>query len=216
MIPPFNDSGFLPPYTGENSTIDTLVSPYRTTMLNFATRFATSPERRAILRGLLAYRAALGAVGIADGYQWLNGSFCSDIERLETRPPGDIDVVTYACRPAHAKGSDEFKRFVAANLDVFHPIRTKDLFKVDAYFTDLDIRPHRLVDRASYWHGVFGHQRVTSLWKGMVRVDLQCDDAAALQHLDGLDAEHVVNQVRDADQATALTEGQNTERATDA
>lgn len=188
MIPPFNDSGFLPPYTGANSTVGTLASPYKATILEFVTQFATSPERRVILRGLLGYRAGLRAIGIVDGYQWLDGSFCSDIERLETRAPRDIDVVTYACRPVDVKSPEELKRLANANLRLFVTQLTKATYHVDAYFIDMEMKPHRLVERASYWHGVFGHQRVTSLWKGMVRIELSCDDAAAKQHLDNLDA----------------------------
>ena len=216
MIPPFNDSGFLPPYTGENSTIATLASPYRATMLELVTQFATSPERRVILRGLLGYRAGLRAIGIADGYQWLDGSFCSDIERLETRAPRDIDVVTYACRPAHAKSSAELGLLANANLPLFVTQLTKATYHVDAYFIDLEMKPHRLVERASYWHGVFGHQRVTSLWKGMVRVELSCDDAAALRHLDSLDAAPQNAQIEGADSTTELTEALTAEGATNA
>lgn len=206
MIPPFNDSGYLPPFTGENSTISTQASPYKATMLELVTQFATSPERQVILRGLLDYRAALRAIGIVDGYQWLDGSFCSDIERLETRAPRDIDVVTYACRPAHAKSSDELRRLANANLPLFITQLTKATYHVDAYFIDMEMKPHQLVERASYWHGVFGHQRVTSLWKGMVRVELSCDDAAALQHLNDFAAAPQNPQTEGAGSTSDLNE----------
>lgn len=188
MIPSFNASGVLPPYTGRDSTDITFVSPYKATMLEVASHFATSVERRAILRGLLAYRAALQAVGIDDGYQWLNGSFCSDIERLETRSPDDIDVVTYARIPSYVVGKEDLKIFIGNNLSLLDPMLTKAEYRVDAYFINLDMKPHLLIERAPYWHGVFGHQRVTFLWKGMVRVELSCNDQAAMQHLSDLDA----------------------------
>jgi hypothetical protein len=62
-------------------------------------RFAASRERLDILRGLLEYRAALGAIGIVQGFQWLDGSFVEDVEVTKGRPPSDIDVVTLAYRP---------------------------------------------------------------------------------------------------------------------
>lgn len=146
----------------------------------------------------------------------MDGSFCSDIERLETRPPGDIDVVTYACRPLHAADNAAFRQLFVSNLNIFDPRQAKANFSVDAYFTDMNMKPHQLVERASYWHGVFGHQRVTSLWKGMVRVELSCDDAAALQHLDDLDAAPQDAEAQGAETTIELTEALTAEGATNA
>jgi hypothetical protein len=44
---------------------------------------------------------------------------------------------------------------------------------------DLDKKPFLIVDDTRYWFGLFSHQRVTSLWKGMLSVSLQSDDDAA-------------------------------------
>jgi hypothetical protein len=59
-------------------------------------RYGVTAERAAILTGLLDYRAALRNVGIMDGFQWLDGSFVEDVEAIRSRPPSDIDVVTFA------------------------------------------------------------------------------------------------------------------------
>ena len=63
-----------------------------------------------------------------------------------------------------------------ANIDLFDPMKTKATFGCDAYFVSLDIPPHLLVADTMYWHGLFSHQRVTSLWKGLIQVSLASDD----------------------------------------
>jgi hypothetical protein len=63
--------------------------------MDLVTRFATTPERQAIIAGLLAYRHALHATGLVRGFQWLDGSFAEHVEVIEQRPPNDIDVVTF-------------------------------------------------------------------------------------------------------------------------
>lgn len=172
---------------GTNSTDSNLVSPYKATIFDFVKQFATSTERRTILRGFLHYRKALQDLGFVAGYQWLDGSFCSDIEAIESRPPKDIDVVTYVMRPTNAKTAAELKKLMFANIDLFLPHKTQDNYKVDGYLVDMNIDPFLIVEKASYWHGVFGHQRTTSLWKGMVRIELGCRDLDAIKHLDVLD-----------------------------
>jgi hypothetical protein len=200
VIPAFNSSGVLPPFLGPKSTDATMVSPYKATILDFTTRFANTSARRTILRGLLNHRDALRGIGFVDGYQWFDGSFCTDVENTEKRDPNDVDVVTYAYRPAHSISDIDFKNLRDANLHLLSTRITKPQFKVDFYLVDLNLKPHIIVERASYWHGVFGHKRVTSLWKGMVRINLVCNDQDARQHLDDLDA-----QERAAQAASAAT-----------
>jgi hypothetical protein len=67
-------------------------------MSDVVLRFGNSPERIAILDGLLSYRLALTTAGMVDGFQWLDGSFTEDVETLQRRSPNDIDVVTIASR----------------------------------------------------------------------------------------------------------------------
>jgi len=94
-IPPLGASGVLPPYVGSSPTIPTAMSPYATSLVEIVQRFSGSPGRVTLLQGYLNYRRALSAVGLADGFQWLSGSFFEDIENLERRDPHDIDVVTF-------------------------------------------------------------------------------------------------------------------------
>jgi hypothetical protein len=64
-------------------------------LISFVDRFSSSPERIAILHSLLQFREELYKSGITSGFQWLDGSFMENIETLESRPPNDMDVVTF-------------------------------------------------------------------------------------------------------------------------
>ena len=184
MIPPFNPSGVLPPYVGKDATVRALVSSYDVTASELVGRFATSPERVAVLTGLLTYRAQLHAIGIVRGYQWLDGSFVEDVETLEGRPPGDVDVVTFASRPMGATDALAWAAFFQAHINCFNPKFLKANLKCEAYYVDLDRRPDLIVSDTQYWCGLFSHRR-TGLWKGMLRLPLASDDMLAGSQLTG-------------------------------
>lgn len=158
------------------------MSPYAVAMTDVVDRFATSIERVAILRGLISYRQAARALNLADGYMWLDGSFVEDVESVRGRPPKDIDIVTFMSVP----GSDAAEKmaFMHAHADIFFAEEAKKKYMCDAYVIDLTAKPLALVDNTRYWFGLFSHQRVTSLWKGMLRVPMQTDDVAAERLLD--------------------------------
>lgn len=137
--------------------------------------FAGTAHRQGLLRGLLAYREALRAAGITSGFQIIDGSFTEDSERTKGRPPNDIDLVTFAHLPV--QGAD-VSLFMAANPALFNPIQTKALYSCDAYFVDYGKPAHLLVTDTAYWFGLFSHQRVTALWKGLISVPLISDDTA--------------------------------------
>lgn len=183
MIPPFNLSGVLPPYVGASPAVRAGLSPYDTSMKELAEALGTTADRAAILRGLIAMRARLQALGISNGYQWCAGSFCEDIEKLEGRSPGDIDVVTFFVRPAHTTDQAAWSAFVAANSAVFDPNQTKATYLCDAYFVDANTPLPKVITQVTYWHGLFGHRRSSHMWKGMLRLPLVSDDADALNHL---------------------------------
>lgn len=182
MIPAFNASMVLPPYTGDDPGVRASMSPYGATMHEFAVRFATSPKRAGILQGLLNYREALRNIGLNGGFQWLDGSFVEDVEQIRGRPPQDIDVVTFAYSPPVAD-NNAYKQWFMANIALFDRNQTKPAYDCDAFYIELRKRPDLLVDDARYWFGLFAHQRDTALWKGMVQVPLQSDDAAAQAHV---------------------------------
>jgi len=175
-IPAFNATGVLPAFLGDPTQPQR--SPYSASLVEVVRALGTSPARRAILRGLLAYRAELRRVGVKDGFQWLDGSF---VERLG-REPNDIDVVTFAAKlPTMAS-------LAAADRDLFIPTKVRSSFKCDAYLVSL--ASQKLVEVTTYWYGLFSHRRTTLEWKGLVRVALDdaTDDASALRELNGLDA----------------------------
>lgn len=186
MIPAFNDGGVLPPFGGSDATgeQDQPRSPYLATMLALVERFATSRERAAILRGLLGLRASLRDAGLIEGLQWIDGSFVEDCETVKGRPPGDVDVVNLLRRPAELADDVAWNAFLHANLHLIDPFKAKAAFNCDAYFFDLDADPVTVVQQATYWFGLFSHQRNTFRWKGMVQLDLMDDDAAAAAALD--------------------------------
>lgn len=174
MIPNFNISNVLPPFVGQDPTLPALCSPYESSMSDFVQRFGISAERIMILKGLLAYRAQLKAVGITSGFQVLDGSFVEDCEKIRNRPPSDIDLVTFSYLPV---AGINISQFVQTNIELFDQNLAKIKYKCDAYFVDLGKDSRLIVEDSFYWYGLFSHQRDTNLWKGMVRIPLMSDDA---------------------------------------
>ena len=182
MLPRFNASMVLPPYTGDEPTQSATMSPYKAEFLEFAQQFATSQKRVSLLQGLLKYREALRNIGLTEGFQWFDGSFVEDVEQSRGRPPADIDVVTFAYGP-----QSNYQDWFHKNQALFDRNQTKQLYHCDAFFVDMrKLRPDHLVDRTRYWFGLFSHQRATALWKGMVQVNLVSDDTQAMTILGNL------------------------------
>ena len=177
MIPPFSISGALPPFVGPNPADRAGSSPYVVMMSEIVRRFGVTAERVHLLTGLLNYREELRRLGVTDGEQWINGSFVEDIETTRGRPPADVDVITLAVRPVSDPMA--WSQLVQSNRNLFDPQVTKARFNCDAYFVDLSRRPNLIVADATYFFGLFSHQRVTSLWKGMLAVLLASDDQDA-------------------------------------
>jgi len=177
MIPPWNLSGILPPFVGTSPA--GAGSPYWTTTEELAKRFAGTPARRIIFQGFLRYRRALVGVGIRDAFQWVNGSFIEDVERMQNRNPGDIDLVTFGHVPVDPKDTAAKIAFRDAHLDLFDSKQAKQQYSCDAYYVDLSLDARKVIDRACYWSNLFSHRRATQLWKGMVALDLAGDDSVA-------------------------------------
>ncbi|KJQ87517.1 MULTISPECIES: hypothetical protein [Vibrio] len=182
MIPAFEQSGVLPPFVGDSPTVPANQAPYKVSLAEFVDHFSTSPERIEILIGLLNYRIELKSKGIVSGFQWVDGSFVEDVETIRGRAPNDVDLVTFAERPAGFSEMD-WRGFVALNQELFSTQLLKSQYKCDAYYVDLAMQPKLLVSRTAYWFGLFSHQRETSLWKGMLQIDLSCDEEPLLSAL---------------------------------
>lgn len=183
MIPELNQSGVLPPFIPEQGPTDPAgMAPYKTTITEFVLRYAHTPERRTILKGLLDYRQKLREIGISNGFQWLDGSFVENVELNRGRAPADVDIVTFALRPTN--DLEQWKTIVHANRDLFLPGEAKKKYYCDAYFVDLNTHPIHVVSNTRYWFGLFSHQRESYLWKGMVEIPIECMDDEALEILD--------------------------------
>lgn len=189
MIPSFNHSHVLPPYTGDSPTQVANNSPFETVPLELVGRLGSSPARRALLSGLFRYRAALRALGFVNGFQWLDGSFVEDVEKSQGRDPGDIDVVTFARTPA-GMSQTEVASLLTSHPNVFDQELTKEEYGCDAIVVRLDGTPEKLVRRAAYYFGLFSHRRSDNVWKGMLAMPLDADDATAVQRLNEMEAEH--------------------------
>lgn len=168
----FNMAGVIPPIDDNDGTSPHR-SPYTISIVNLIELFAYTEERRAILEGLLRYRAELYKAGLISGYQWLNGSFTTNIETLENRPPNDIDVVTFF----HLPNGETQLSFLPKTKDLFTTKLTKLNFKVDAYPVILGQNlTYELIQRITYWYSMWSHRKSDNLWKGFLQVPLNYEE----------------------------------------
>lgn len=182
-IPAWSAEGVLPP-VNPALPVSPQRSPYVVSLPDYVLRFGGTAERRFVLDGLLRYRAALHAAGLVSGFQWLDGSFLEHVERIEGRPPNDVDVVTFYRLPPGRTQRDIF----AADPYLFQDHDgVKTAYRVDAYLEDLGMDPERLTRQSAYWYSVWSHRR-NQTWKGFVQLDLAPgDDATAAATLASLD-----------------------------
>jgi hypothetical protein len=149
-IPAWNAEGVLPPIAVADPT-SPLRSPYVVPLTEVVLRFGMSPVRRVLLEGLMRYRAELHAVGLIQGFQWLDGSFLEDVEQLASRPPNDIDVVTFYHLPpdaTQASIAQQVGGLFPRNMDDLQ--RIKQVVHVDAYAQCLDVQPARIIRSSTY------------------------------------------------------------------
>jgi hypothetical protein len=178
MIPDFNHSHVLPPFLGGDPTVSARGSPYAVSMLELVQRFASSAIRRRLLDGLVRYRADLAQLGFVRGFQWVDGSFSEDIETQQQRSPNDIDLVTFAYAPA-GLSNVEVAQLLDANAGLFVAAKTKNKYGCDAYIVPLGKSAENLVKRTAYYFSLFSHRRGDHVWKGLIQIPLESDDALA-------------------------------------
>lgn len=176
MIPEWNEDGLLPPVLpGPGAHLPQNRSPYPAAVSELVERFGGSLDRVIILQGFFDYRAALYAAGVTEGFQWVNGSFVEDVERLERRPPNDLDVVTFFYPPNPRPAG--FAR-------LFDNAQMKADFLVDAYGVMLGalLHPQRARE-ISYWHSMWSFRR-DGVGRGFLQVALSPnEDAIAVDEL---------------------------------
>jgi hypothetical protein len=147
-------------------------SPYLCNIEDFTKKYCLSDERADILDGFLNYRNELYQENILVGFQWLNGSFCEEIEVNEGRSPNDIDVVTFMERPPGVSLPD----LMTARPDIFKKSEAKTAYRVDAHFMELGTTFEAWnVKLLSYWYSLWAHRR-DAVWKGFVQVPLSPAD----------------------------------------
>lgn len=115
------------------------------------------------------FREQLHSLGIVSGFQWLDGSYMEDIETLESRPPNDMDVVTFF----HLPPGESQKSLVGKAGQLFNPRHLKATYAIDGYFSPLGQQVDAFqVKSISYWYSMWSHRR-DGLWKGFVQIDLE-------------------------------------------
>ncbi|WP_370323482.1 DUF6932 family protein [Salipiger bermudensis] len=185
-FPIWNHTGTIPSIRPGKSGHDPDRSPYKTTLNDVFDYFCSSAERLAICRGLLEYRARLHAIGLRQGFQWINGSFAEDVETNEARSPGDVDVVTFF----EVAPNYDMHKVASLEPDLFDIKSVKAQYHVDGYFFQLGF-PQRAneIERVSYWYSMWSHRR-DGLWKGFVQVDLDPGgDSDALDRINAIAAQ---------------------------
>lgn len=167
MIPDFSNIGILPPYGMYGAADIEGRSPYPTNLETFVDRFATTQARSALLKGFLTYRNHLHKIGLTEGLQWVGGSFVENCEVIRSRPPGDIDVVTFL-RPLDDE--QEWNDLIKNNNDLLmNAGHTKKNFQCDAYTSEIN---DEMLEDIAYYLTMFSHQRDTEVWKGIIQLDL--------------------------------------------
>lgn len=175
MIPSFNENGVLPPYRGSDPKQIGSISPYLFTTLDICERFAYTLERKTILEGFLSFRQKLDEIGLTAGFQWLGGSFITNIENIEKRPPNDLDVVTFYW----TKYKEENLKKILSNFEAFLYVEeAKKVYYLDHYSVDLTHNAELTLRNINYWSQFFSHTR-DGLWKGMISVKLNTPDIDA-------------------------------------
>lgn len=182
-IPDFDHNQVLPPHLGDPRQPDEL-SPFPATSKEVCAKLATSAERKSILQGWLVFRRRLTQLNITDGFQWLDGSFLEDIEAAESRPPKDLDVLTFFALPAGMTSNDFVAQVEPVLPEFFDRDLSKATFHLDHFPVNLATPGIELVDLTRYWTGLFSHRR-NGVWKGMLRIELNtaASDTEAAQIL---------------------------------
>lgn len=178
----FNAAGVIPPVLDPDG-VDRNRSPYILTVNDFVNLFSYTPERIKILENFLHHRLELYKVGIVGGFQWLNGSFTTDVEITDQRPPSDIDVVTFFYLPP---GETQIT-FLPKTNGLLDASIAKPKYMVDIYPVVLGdkITPYFIND-ITYWYSMWSHRKSDNMWKGFIQVPLSPnEDQLILDNLIG-------------------------------
>lgn len=169
-IPEWTSDGLLPPIRPSEGPTSSDRSPYRCSLESFIKRFATTTERCEILQGFLAYRSFLREIEITEGFQWVNGSFSEDKERLQGCAPNDVDIVTFFKQPL---GLTQSSLTPEQRGWLSDPDKAKEKFSVHAYIAPLgQALDNTGVREISYYYSLWSHTREDQ-WKGFLEIPLK-------------------------------------------
>lgn len=159
----WNEQGFIPPISSPTGNDR---SPYKISLLDFYKRFAKiSPRREELVNGLIAFRSELHSLGVSQGFMWIDGSFLEDIEKIENRPPNDIDAVIFV-EQYNIDNIETIYSFFEARKNI------REKFHIDSYHVWMDeLSPRQLIDISIYWYSMWSHTR-NQQWKGFIQIDL--------------------------------------------
>ena len=188
-LPSFDMRGLLPPFLGADATTRDR-SPYFVTVGELAAALGTSPERRNLIRNLIAYRKLLADEGYESGIQFVDGSFVENVETRAKRPPGDIDLFSLLRTPKKYLGSPPPSQWATLGktfwmTEVADREKNKQRFALDTYALLFEeLQPMVLIRGTIYWYGLFSHQRETLDWKGFAMLELDpAGDEIALANM---------------------------------
>lgn len=169
-LPEFGVNCLIPPrYSVDGASLNR--SPYHIDISYFVERFSLTPKRITLLMGLLDYRSKLYNIGIVNGFQWINGSFLEDIEKLENREPNDIDVITFY----FLVDPIDQKSLLDNNANIFNSRYLKENYFIDGYYMQLGLPLDLQQTKAiAYWYSMWSHRR-DGQWKGFVQISLDPD-----------------------------------------
>ncbi|MGV0886013.1 hypothetical protein V6760_03960 [Acinetobacter venetianus] len=178
----FNSAGVIPPVFDPEG-VDRNRSPYTLSINDFVNMFSYTPERITILENFLRHRIDLYNVGILEGFQWLNGSFTTDVEVTEQRPPNDIDVVTFF----HLPEGETQLTFLPKTKGLLDSEVVKPNYMVDIYPVVLgDKITSFFINDITYWYSMWSHRKSDNMWKGFIQVPLSPnEDHLILENLTG-------------------------------
>jgi hypothetical protein len=178
-------NGLLPAFDAGNPVARASRSPHDATIGELVQALGTTIERRQLLRNLIAYRQILQSDGYRKGVQFIDGSFVENVEAMDTRSPGDIDIVSFLAVPekyTNGQVAWDPDGFAFWTTQVADRNGNKQRFSLDTYAHLMPTVTYRDI---TYWHGLFSHQRDTFRWKGYVAVMLDGPaDQAALSELE--------------------------------
>lgn len=183
-IPDFDHNNVLPPFINGSPGTAANHSPYVCSILEFCEKFATTEIRINLLINFIKFRIKIHESEITSGFQWVDGSFLEDKEKILKKGPDDIDVATFfevTSPNTRNKIESEFPEFIQREL-------AKNNYKIDHLLIHIPaLPPYHLIRSTNFISKLFSYSR-RGVYKGMVEIHLNSisEDMVALEYLNGI------------------------------